>query len=118
MNFPEPEIGRKVRDYIAQELKKYLASERIVSGEGILIKQTAGGKTISAISQASFSGTAYVAGLRIDGLASNPSLPWVVVDRAAQTASQNAGPPPNPFPPSQEWYLKSQTFGDIHVTGF
>lgn len=54
MKFPEPETGKKIREYIGQELKKYLASERIVSGVGILIKQTSGGRTVSAINNSTF----------------------------------------------------------------
>ena len=67
-------------------------------------------------SGSSFSGTAYVSGLKITGLNSNPLYPWVKIDLSAMTAVEDAGPPPNPFPPSIEYYEKSKTVGDIHVT--
>jgi len=67
-------------------------------------------------SGASFSGTAYVAGLKITGLNSNPLYPWVMIDLSAMTAVEDAGPPPNPFPPSIEYYEKAKTVGDIHLT--
>ena len=67
-------------------------------------------------SNASFSGTAYVSGRRIDGLKDTPSKPWVKVDVSDGTATEQDGPPSSPFPPSEEWFEKSNTVGDIHVT--
>jgi hypothetical protein len=54
MNFPEPQLGKKVKDYIAKSLREYLNSERVIAGYGILVKQTASGKTISASNSFSF----------------------------------------------------------------
>ena len=64
----------------------------------------------------SFSGTAYVSGRRIDGLASDNTKPWVKVDVSDGTATEQDGPPSSPFPPSEEWFEKANTIGDIHVT--
>lgn len=118
MNFPDAAVGSKIRDYVQQELKKYLLSEKVISGHGILIKQTNGGKTISATgSGVTFSGVAYVRGVKFTGLNSTSNA-WVKVDIAAGTAVEDAGPPPNPFPDGVEYYEKAQTAGDIHVTRF
>lgn len=46
-NFPAPETRMLVREYIARELRQYLQAERIISGAGILVKQTVAGKTLS-----------------------------------------------------------------------
>lgn len=54
MNFPEPQIGKKVKDYIGGELKKYFLSERVISGRGIIIKQVAGGRTVSTTAAEDF----------------------------------------------------------------
>ncbi len=63
-----------------------------------------------------FSGTAYVAGVKTTGLTADATKPWVKCDLAAATASEQAGPPSNPFPANEEWFLKSETAGDIHVS--
>ena len=65
-----------------------------------------------------FSGTAYVSGVKTTGLNSDGTKIWVKVDGATGTVTEDAGPPPDPFPSHQEWYEKSKTFGDIHVTRF
>jgi len=64
----------------------------------------------------SFSGTAYLSGRKFTGLNSDGTKPWVKVDVAAGTVTEDAGPPSNPYPPSEEWYEKGNTVGDIHVT--
>lgn len=64
---------------------------------------------------ARFSGVAYVAGTRIENLNSDSASPWVRVNLYDGTAVQHSGPPPNPFPPGEEWYAKASTAGDIHV---
>lgn len=102
----------------ATELSSYLRSERVIAGHGVIIKQTNGGKTISATgSGIQFSGVAYVRGVKTSGLNSTSNA-WVKVDIAAGTAVEDAGPPPNPFPDGVEYYEKAQTAGDIHVTRF
>ena len=63
-----------------------------------------------------FSGTAYMAGRRVDGLNSDNTKLWVKVDVSNGTVTEEAGPPSSPFPPNEEWYEKSKTSGDIHVT--
>ena len=67
---------------------------------------------------ASFTGVAYVGGTIITGLDSNSDYPWVKIDVEAITATEMAGPAPAPFPANEEWYEKSKTAGDIHVTRF
>lgn len=52
-NFPAPETRTLVREYIARELRQYLQAERIISGAGILVKQTVAGKTLSVAPSAS-----------------------------------------------------------------
>lgn len=63
-----------------------------------------------------FSGTAYVAGVKTTGLNSDPTKTWIKVDFAAATATQvTTAEVQTPFPPYLEFYEKSKTFGDIHV---
>ena len=62
-----------------------------------------------------FSGTAYVAGIKTTGLNSTPAYPWVKCNLASGAATEDAGPPSNPFPPNEEWYEKANHSGDIHV---
>ena len=62
-----------------------------------------------------FSGTAYVSGNEVTGLNSDGDKPYVMVDLDLATATEQVGPPPNPFPPNQEWYEKATTYGDIHA---
>lgn len=65
-----------------------------------------------------FTGTVYLNGDKYTGLNSDPSKPWVkvLIDGSA-APSQELGPPSDPFPPGEEWYEKSGTYGDIHVIG-
>ena len=76
-----------------------------------------GGMVIDGSNVASpqFSGTAYVAGVRTTGLDSDSSKPWVKCDISTGIATEETGPPSNPFPNNEEWYEKAQTAGDIHV---
>lgn len=63
-----------------------------------------------------FSGTAYVAGVKITGLNSDPTKAWVRIDFPSATATEvTAAEVQTPFPPHIECYEKSKTFGDIHV---
>jgi hypothetical protein len=59
-----------------------------------------------------FSGTAYIAGSKTTGLGTKE---WVRCFLDTATAEDNDGPPPDPFPPNEEWYEVSQTAGDIHI---
>lgn len=74
-----------------------------------------GEEDVGIAKRAGFSGVAYIAGHKITGLNSNASLPWVVCNLDTSQAVQHAGPPPDPFPPNQEWYAKATTAGDIHI---
>jgi len=67
---------------------------------------------------AEFSGVAYVSGVKTTGLNSDGAKPYVKVDIGTNTVTEDAGPPPDPFPAHQEWYEKAYTFGDIHITRF
>jgi hypothetical protein len=60
-----------------------------------------------------FSGTAYIAGNWTTGLGTKD---WVRCFLDTATAVDHDGPPPNPFPPNEEWYEVSKTPGDIHIT--
>lgn len=60
-----------------------------------------------------FSGTAYIAGNKTTGLGTKD---WVRCFLDTATAEDNDGPPPDPFPPNEEWYEVSKTSGDIHIT--
>jgi hypothetical protein len=85
---------------------------------GARLRLQNGRLVISAGAAASvFTGTVYLRGRKFTGL-TDGTKPWVVVDIGAMTVTQSATPPPDPFPPGQEWYEKSKTAGDIHVTGF
>jgi hypothetical protein len=64
-----------------------------------------------------FSGTAYVNGVKYTGLNADATKPWVVIPLDGTAPREDEGPAPNPFPPNEEWYLKSRTAGDLHVVG-
>ena len=57
-------------------------------------------------------GTVYLGGTKYTV---GTSLPWIRVRRDALTVENHAGPPPEPFPPGEEWYEVANTPGDIHV---
>lgn len=63
----------------------------------------------------SFTGTAYIAGNKTTELNSDSAKPYVRCFLDTGTAEENAGPPPNPFPFNEEWYVKANTYGDIHI---
>ncbi len=64
-----------------------------------------------------FSGTAYVSGAKTTGLNSDGTKGWIKCNAATGTASEvNAAEVVFPFPPNIEFYEKSKTYGDIHVT--
>ena len=62
-----------------------------------------------------FSGTAYVAGTKTTGLNNDDSKPWVKCVLSTGVASEQVGPPSDPFPEDEEWFEKANTYGDIHV---
>ena len=64
---------------------------------------------------AKFTGTAYVMGVKITGLLSDPNKPWVKCVRSTQTAVEVVAAPASPFPDDEEYYEKLNTFGDIHA---
>jgi len=63
-----------------------------------------------------FTGVVYMSGMKFEDLNLDATKPWVKVDLANSTVTEDAGPPSNPFPPAEEWYEKSKHIGDIHVT--
>jgi hypothetical protein len=67
-------------------------------------------------SQASFTGTAYVAGAKTTGLSSDIEKAWVKCDAGTGSASEvYAAEVVFPFPPNTEYYEKAYTYGDIHL---
>jgi hypothetical protein len=59
-----------------------------------------------------FSGRAFVIGNWTIGLGTKA---WVRCNLDTGTAVDHDGPAPNPFPPNEEWFDVSATFGDIHI---
>jgi hypothetical protein len=91
----------------------------LIGSPDILVNEIPNGWTLRLrrrIVDVAFSGTAYVAGHKITGLTSDSAKLWVKVDVEAGTATEQAGPPSDPFPANEEWFEKSKTAGDIHVT--
>lgn len=65
---------------------------------------------------ATFSGTAYVAGVKTTGLLSDPTKGWIACNLSTGAATEVlAGDVVLPFPQNIEFYEKSKTYGDIHV---
>ena len=77
-----------------------------------------GYERLMASGRSVFSGNVYISGIKITGLNSDSTKPWVKVDLTANppTATEDAGPAPAPFPPGIEYYEKKYTAGDIHIT--
>ena len=97
-------------------LRDFVRKERLMSVVGGRLSQTDGGKTLSIHAGGGampFSGTAYIAGNKTTGLGTKD---WVRCFLDTATAEDNDGPPPNPFPPNEEWYEVVQTPGDIHIS--
>jgi len=64
---------------------------------------------------ATFSGTAYVIGMKTEGLTTYPDCLWVKCDVSNGVCTEVLGPPADPFPANEEWYEKAKTYGDIHL---
>lgn len=62
----------------------------------------------------SFSGRAYVAGIKTDNLNQDSAKPWVKCKLSNGVATEELGPPPEKMPDDEEWYEKNRVFGDIH----
>lgn len=94
------------------------AARRIVSAVRTVERSGAGITPYRERYYPGFTGTVYLNGSKHTGLNSDPSKPWVkvLIDGSA-APSQELGPPSDPFPPGEEWYEKSGTYGDIHVIG-
>jgi len=88
--------------------------EQTVPGEET-VHSDATGPSSEAPSIGWFSGTAYVSGKKFTGLLSDAAKPWVKCVKSTRQATQQAGPPSDPFPPNEEWYEKANHFGDIHA---
>ena len=73
---------------------------------------------LGAVSDLSFSGRAWVCGVLFTDLNTSAAKPWVKVKVSVPSASEESGPAPSPLPADEEWYEKSKTAGDIHVTRF
>ena len=97
-------------------LRDFVRRERLLSVVGGRLTPTDAGKTLSINGGAAsmpFSGTAYVAGNKTTGLGTKD---WVRCKLDLATAEDHDGPPPDPFPPNEEWYEVDQTPGDIHIS--
>ncbi len=62
----------------------------------------------------SFTGIVYLNGRKYEGLNSDSTKPWVVVPLQGGVPYQHEGPAPVDMG-NNEWYLKANTSGDIHV---
>ncbi len=71
----------------------------------------------SAHTRIPFSGTLYLAGTKYTGL-TDASKRWVKVDLVGNTVTETSTPPSNPMPDGEEYYDKTYSYGDIHVTRF
>ncbi len=62
-----------------------------------------------------FTGIVYLAGVKFTGLGTKE---WVRARIDVGIVEDHDGPPPDPFPPGEEWYEVASTVGDIHITRF
>jgi hypothetical protein len=113
-----PKAPQRGDDILAafNRLRDFVRRERLLSVVGGRLSQTDGGKTLSIHAgggSMAFSGTAYIAGNKTTGLGTKA---WVRCKLDLATAEDNDGPPPDPFPPNEEWYEVAQTPGDIHIS--
>ena len=88
---------------------KIIGGEVLHTPDGIIINPFMSGGGNGSME---FSGTALIAGNRTTGLGTKAYV-RCFLDKA--TAEDHDGPPPNPFPPNEEWYEVSKTSGDIHI---
>jgi hypothetical protein len=88
------------------------------AGEGDVMTTEATGIMLRTPPAPACTGVVYVSGTRHTGKVSEQTKPWIKVDIAANTVTEESGPPSFPLPSHQEWYDKAQTFGDIHITRF
>lgn len=61
-----------------------------------------------------FTGIAYIYGRKYTGL-DNPNLAFVKVNLATGQPTESAGPAPDPMPPNEEWFVKSEESGPIRI---
>jgi hypothetical protein len=99
---------------IARELNKYarFLNNFAVMGDGYFIPNPRNPTVF--VNNSHFTGTAYVSGIKITGLASDVTKKWVSC-KADGTATEQAGPAPDPFPADEEWFEKSHIYGDLHA---
>lgn len=93
------------------------------SAPGMITSQFGGGVSQRPIAshrpkRSPFSGVVFLDGVMFANCNSQPSKPYVMIDKVNHTVNQSAGPIPDPVPYGQEWYRKAYTYGDIHETGF
>lgn len=112
MNGNDPRWMRELKDwcndvvYALKVLRRLQGDRRHIIIDNNVIKFLGG-----------FSGTAYIAGKKVENLNQDPSKEWVRIDADNQTAEEVfAAQVPTTFPPNMEFYEKRRTFGDIHVT--
>lgn len=118
---PYPVQGEPLRAAWGRQVVDMLRSLIPSSGPGIRVSRGPGGTCIASraghggASGGAFSGIAYVAGIKTEDLNEDADKPWVKCVLGDGTASEQYGPPPDPFPDGEEWYEKANTYGDIHV---
>jgi len=86
--------------------------------DGVRITRDWAGGTRTHLDDSSigFSGTAYVAGKKNENLNEDDTKPWIKCDLGTKIATEETGPPFDPFPDNEEWFEKAFTAGDIHVS--
>ncbi len=97
-----------------KEIDVMLSALQNAQQQGLITLQVGadGGMTIGT----RITGNVYLSGLKFTGKNSDATKPWIKVDVANSTVTEQTGPPSNPFPPGEEWYEKNKHVGDIHVT--
>ena len=110
----QPEKGQNILQW-AKRFSAWARSLQVLAGQGVLVKQSSVGTTISI--QGGFTGIVYLAGTKID-MRTLEQKDWIKVNVSAGTAVYADGPAPNPFPSNEEWYERRSVWGDLHVTRF
>lgn len=105
-------VIRPGRNPSASRMEKCDRMIRGISGVGSTRVSYRLGKIKIAGGGMPFTGTAYVAGNKTTGLGTKK---YVRCFLSMGKAEDHDGPPPNPFPPNEEWYEVSKTSGDIHI---
>lgn len=104
MEIPQPQNGSRIL-YWATALTQYLRSQRLLSGSGILVKQTAAGITLSTTpgsGGSAFTGVYWFKGKRYELNINNAKLYWYHNEQSS-TGAWSDGPMPSPMPDMMYW---------------